>query len=485
MTVRIDRRSDITLEAARRVAWQGEGVELGTAARAAMAEGRDRLQRILAHDPEVVIYGVTTGAGQLAKRRLKPEERKGWAKMSPVGAAASWGDLLPDRVVRGICLARLANFVGGQAAVSPEIAEGVAAMLAGPMPPVPAMGQGGAGEILSLSHLFMDLVERVEPEEKDVMCLINGSPSATALVTDAALAGARRLAVAGEVLALSFEAFNAPLGHLDEALEGYWNNRHDARALALLRELIGGGHGGARRSYQAPVSFRIAPRMLGQAFRALDMAEEVAAESLQAVTDNPVWIDAVDAAHPHGRFVSTGGYHNPHAVLAMDSLTAAYANLCVIAERHGAKTLDGNVSLLPDQLIPPGDEDGMRRGYMGCIPMAQTGYEEEARMYAQATLLPGSESGGFGQNDVASPVFLAWTKQERAGRCLDMALASLAPISLRALDVTERPVPARLAGLAAAIRETWPGLAEREPHGPRAFALAEVLRARIYGADAA
>ena len=44
------------------------------------------------------------------------------------------------------------------------------------------------------------------------------------------------------------------------------------------------------------------------------------------------------------------------------------------------------------------------------------GYEEEARLYAQATLLPGSESGGFGQNDVASPVFLAWTKQDRAGR---------------------------------------------------------------------
>ena len=62
--------------------------------------------------------------------------------------------------------------------------------------------------------------------------------------------------------------------------------------------------------------------------------------------------------------------------------------------------------------------------------MAQTGYEEEARLYAQATLLPGSESGGFGQNDVASPVFLAWSKQDRAGRCLDMALASLVPIAL-------------------------------------------------------
>ena len=95
------------------------------------------------------------------------------------------------------------------------------------------------------------------------------------------------------------------------------------------------------------------------------MAAEVAAESLQAVTDNPVWTDAIDEDHPFGRFVSTGGYHNPHAVLAMDALTAACANLCVLAERHGAKLLDGRVSLLPDQLNSPEAGGDGRRAYMG------------------------------------------------------------------------------------------------------------------------
>ncbi|MBT5435143.1 MAG: aromatic amino acid lyase [Alphaproteobacteria bacterium] len=481
MTVVIDTRSDLTLETARRVGWQHENVRLSDRVMVAMAEGRDRLLRVLEHDPEITIYGVTTGAGQMAKTRLNPEERRGWAKMSPVGAATSWGDPLPERVVRMIVLARLTNFVEGHAAVSPAIAQGVAAMLGGAMMPVvPARGQGGAGEILSLSHLFMDLVEQVEPEEKDVMCLVNGSPSATGLVTDAALVAEHRLQVAAEILALSFEAFNAPLGHLAQELEGYWNNPHDGWALSTLRGLVGGGHGGERRSYQAPVSYRIVPRMLGQAHRAATMASDVAAESLQAITDNPVWIDAVDEDHPHGQFVSTGGYHNPHALLAMDSLNAAYANLCVLAERHGAKLLDGNVSLLPDQLIGQDGGEGIRRGYMGCIPMAQTGYEEEARLYAQATLLPGSESGGFGQNDVASPVFLAWSKQERAGLCLDSALASLAPIALRALDVTQRPVPAKLAGLAATVREVFPDLSGRQPFGPGIGAVAEALRCRIY-----
>jgi len=120
----------------------------------------------------------------------------------------------------------------------------------------------------------------MKPAAKDVLCLINGSPSATGLVTDAALAAAGRLERAAQVFALSFEAFNAPLEHLDPALDGYWNNPHDGWALRRLRELVGGGHGGRRRPYQAPVSYRIAPRMLGQARRAATMAAEAASEAL-------------------------------------------------------------------------------------------------------------------------------------------------------------------------------------------------------------
>ena len=482
MTVLVQTRADLTLEAARRVAWEGEGVELGATALAAMAKGRERLERILVHDPDVTIYGVTTGPGQLAGKTLTPAQRERWAARSPARIATSWGDPLPDRVVRAIVLARLANFVEGHAAVSPEIARRVAAMLdADAMPVVPAMGQGGAGEILSLSHLFMALAEEAEPAIKDVMCLVNGSPAATGLVTDAALVAERRLDVAARVFALSFEAFDAPLGHLDPALAGYWNNPHDGWALGRLRDLVAGGHGADRRPYQAPVSYRILPRMLGQARRAATLAAEVAAESLQAVTDNPVWVDDADEDHPFGRFVTSGGYHNPHAVLAMDAVAAASANLCVLAERHGAKLLDGAVSLLPHQLNALDDDDAPR-AYLGCLPMAQTGYEEEARLYAQATLLPGSESGGFGQNDVASPVFLAWSKQDRAGRCLDMALASLVPIALRALDVTERPVPAPLAGLEAVAREIVCDPTEGRAMGPAVAALADALRADIYPA---
>ena len=46
---------------------------------------------------------------------------------------------MPERVSRAIVFARLANFVEGHAAISPAIANGVAAMLdGGPLPVLPA-----------------------------------------------------------------------------------------------------------------------------------------------------------------------------------------------------------------------------------------------------------------------------------------------------------------------------------------------------------
>lgn len=475
MTVTLDRRADLTLEAARRVAWGNEPVALGPAAVRKIAQARQDFLALIARE-DITIYGVNTGYGHMAKRRLTPDERRQQATAPTHHRAASWGDPLPERVLRGIVFARLANVIEGHAALSPHVAEAVVAMLGGgSLPPVPARGQGGAGEILSLSHLFLPLTQGVELAEKDMLSLINGSPAASALVTDAALAARSRLELAADVFALAAEAFNAPLGHFAAELEVLWNNPHDAWALAALRSRIGAGHGGERRPYQAPVSIRIMPRMLGEAHRAMTAAETIARQSLAAVSDNPVVFPAGERTGPD-EVVSTGGYHNAQAPAAMDALTAAMANLAVIATRVASKLQDGPVSLLPPFLGYP-DSD-----YLGCLAMAMVGYEEEMRLLAQPTLLPGSESGGFAQDDVASPVFLAWTKQEKAGELLELTLASLAPVAMRAYNVTGRPVPEALRSLAADTRRHFPDDGEVTAMGQRCASLAAAFRNGIYKA---
>lgn len=477
MTVVLRSRADITLDAFYRVAWQGEDVRLAEEAVARMAACREAFLGLLDSDPDLVIYGVTSGYGQRAHQRLGAAERVAHARRPAHAAMASFGAPLPERVARGIVLARLANFVEGHAAVSPALAQAVAGLLGGGrLPPVPALGNASAGEILALSHLLTPLAERFDLGEKESLALVNGSPCAAALLADAVLAARARLGVAVEVFALSIEAFRAPLEAYDPAFEALWEDPHEAAILRALRDWLEGA-GAERRSYQAPVSWRVLPRVLGQARRALAAAEEVAAVSLRAVSDNPVYL-APEPAHPRGRVLSNGGYHNAKAYPALDDLAACWADLALLCDRHVTKMLDGHVSNLPHQLM---ENDG----YLGCLGFTAAGYAEQARQAAQRTFLPGSEGGGFGQNDVALPTFPAWRKEAEAGRCLEASLAILAVIASQALYITKRAPPPRLAPLVEEVRRLVPPVSARRALGPDAEDLQMAFTAKVFAGIAA
>jgi histidine ammonia-lyase len=440
-------------------------VELSEEALERIGSCRAGFLGLLESDPDAVVYGVTTGAGDRASVRLSEDERVEWARRPPA-TGASFGKALPERVARGIVLARLANFVEGNAAVRPALAVAVAELLDGrPLPAVPAQGNGGAGEVLPLGHLFYELGIQISLETKEMMALINGSPCAAALVADAALAARRRLGLAEEVFALSAEAILAPLEAYAADLEPLWDDEHEQAALRRLRELLRGGVA-ARRSYQAPVSYRILPRVLGHARRAVAGAERAAGISLRSVTDNPVYIPP-DERRPHGAVISTGGYHNGQAYPALDALAFAWADLCQLAERHTEQLLQDSSAL--------GEGDRFMRG----LSMVQVGWAEEARTSAQPTFLP---LGGFGQNDTASPTFLAANKERHVGSCLDAALAVLALVASQALHVKERGAPPALDELLTGVRERCPPLEDWRPLGAECGRVAAAFGERAYSA---
>jgi histidine ammonia-lyase len=190
------------------------------------------------------------------------------------------------------------------------------------------------------------------------------------------------------------------------------------------------------------------------------------------VSDNPAYLPP-DAAHPDGRVYSNGGYHNGKAYPALDDLAAVCADLCAIADRHVSKLCDGRYSLLPDQLRV-GD------GYIGTLGFVTVGYCEQAKRAAQRTFLPGSEDGGFGQNDVAPPTFLAWRGQEEAGQCLEACLAVLAGVASQAFYVTDRPAPPALKDLVEAVREDFPPVTEHRAFVDDLTRLSARFRSRVY-----
>jgi histidine ammonia-lyase len=464
MSLVLETRSDLTLEGLRRVAWDGEGVEIGRHAITVMDRAHGSfnalVESLLAADPGALIYGVTTGPGDRGMELLTEE------RPSRLWTAASFGEPLPRRVVRGIVFARLANFLEGHAAVRGEVAKAVAAMLDSPeLPAVPAESNGGAGEILALGNLCYELSERLELSPKERMALINGSPCAAALVSDVALAGSGRLQLAEAVLALSAEAVSAPVEAYSEQLETLWGDEHEVQALRSLRSLLGGDRPG-REAHQAPVSSRILPRILGQARRALAEAERAAAVALRSVTDNPQYIPP-DDAHPLGSVFSTGGFHNARATAAIDGMAFAWADLCQLAQRHtdrlfqhpaSAPALSGEWTSKP-------------------LHMVQAGWADEARRLAQPSLLG---LGAFGQNDVPAMSFAAWRNAVAVGRCLDAALAVLAVVASEALRGRDEAVPPTLAELLRQVREVVPRMDGVRRLGPDCENLARSFAEQVF-----
>ena len=85
MTLQLHSRDDFTLESYRRVAWGGEGVRFSGAAMETMAYCRVKFEELI-EDPDVVVYGVTSGPRSPPRRLLANRCPIGWRAGSPLRA---------------------------------------------------------------------------------------------------------------------------------------------------------------------------------------------------------------------------------------------------------------------------------------------------------------------------------------------------------------------------------------------------------------
>ena len=132
----------------------------------------------------------------------------------------------------------------------------------------PSQGNGGSGEIIALGHLFGALSSRVVEDSREAMSLINGSPCASALVADAALSGRNRLGLRPSASARSPPRPSARRRSSTRRCSrrsGTSSTRSRRCARCATCSPAGSDD---RRPFQAPVSFRILPRVLGRLRRA-------------------------------------------------------------------------------------------------------------------------------------------------------------------------------------------------------------------------
>ena len=198
-----------------------------------------------------------------------------------------------------------------------------------------------------------------------------------------------------------------------------------------LRRYLEGAGTAERRFHQAPVSYRIIPRVLGHVHRAVAAVEKAATVSLRSVTSDVVYV-ADELGRPAGRAVRSGGYHNGMAYPALNALSAAWADLALVAERQ-VTALNTAETVRPSG--QPGGSGASGNGTYA-YGWAASGYVEEARAAATPALLPGAVADP--RADVLSPTSGAYRRERRAAECLDGVLAILAIVSSQALFVTGR-----------------------------------------------
>src|SRR5262249_12912788 len=135
--------ADVLAVARRPLGTRSQGLRLGDAARARMKASRAVIETALRENR--VVYGVTTGFGELKDRRIPPDQVAALQVNLLRSHAAGLGPVAPRDVVRAMLLLRAASLARGASGCRPEIVEALLALLDADVTPiVPTEGSVGA-----------------------------------------------------------------------------------------------------------------------------------------------------------------------------------------------------------------------------------------------------------------------------------------------------------------------------------------------------
>ena len=370
--------ADLTIAEVESVARHGAPAALDLHARERMEEARALVQRLV--DAGEVVYGVTTGFGDLADRRIPPEDAARLQENLLMSHAAGVGPAFPREVVRAILLLRANTLALGHSGCRPLLVDRICEFLArGVHPVVPEQGSVGAsGDLAPLAHIALPLIGRGHAElngqvvpalvalrevglepltlaPKEGLALLNGTQMMSA-VGALLLADADRLVrTASVAAALSVEAM---LGTDVAFAAAYQLARPHPGQVAVAAELrhllrdseLQAGHHASSHKVQDPYSLRCVPQVHGAVRDALDHLRRVLDIELNSATDNPLvfpegGVAAADAvATAGGRVISGGNFHGEPVGLALDFAKLAVAELGAISERRTALLVDPRLS---------------------------------------------------------------------------------------------------------------------------------------------
>ena len=373
----------LTLDALLAIHAGGVQLKLDAACRPGIRASQQVVQS--AADGDAPVYGVNTGFGKLANKRISKEQLATLQGNLIRSHCVGVGEPLSAPVMRLMLALKAASLARGYSGVRETVVDTLIAVFnAGLVPWVPSQGSVGAsGDLAPLAHMtlalmgegFMLVDGQATPAlpilqaagiapltlgAKEGLALINGTQTSTALALHALLSFEPVLEAALVIGALTIDAARGSDGPFDPRIHALRGQPGQIDVAQYYRSLLAGSsirlsHLDGDDRVQDPYCLRCQPQVVGACLDQLRHAATVLLREANAVTDNPL-VFAED-----GAMLSGGNFHAEPVALAADGMALAIAEVGAIAERRIAMLIDSGVSRLPPFLT---EDAGLNSGFM-------------------------------------------------------------------------------------------------------------------------
>ncbi|HMK92686.1 MAG TPA: histidine ammonia-lyase, partial [Thermoleophilia bacterium] len=346
------------------------------------------VDRIVAE--ERVVYGVTTGFGQLATTHIPTEKARELQDNLIRSHSVGVGEPLPRDVVRAAMAIRVNTLCKGYSGVRPAVVDLLVELLDRDLVPlVPSRGSlGASGDLAPSAHLVLAMMgegaflppvgadagpgsvaagealaaaglEPLRLQAKEGVSLINGTHFMAAIGCLAVADGERLLDSADLIGAMSIEGLRASVGPFQERIQllrpipGQLATATNVRRATAGSEIML-SHLNCDKVQDA-YSIRCIPQVHGACRDALRWLREVVAIEIESVTDNPIVFPDT------GEVISAGNFHGEPLALALDLAAMSVAEIGGMSERRSFRLLTSSLSELPPFLTT---DSGLNNGYM-------------------------------------------------------------------------------------------------------------------------
>jgi histidine ammonia-lyase len=371
---------DLTLAQLQEIEHSRPQVTVSAEARQRMQASRDTVDAAVASDR--VSYGITTGFGAFANRRIPAPKVKELQLNLVRSHSCGVGEPLSATIVRRILLLKANSLVAGFSGVRPSVVEALLALFnRDVLPLIPSRGSVGAsGDLAPLAHLTLALIGEgealhegsklqgravlkaagIEPlalEAKEGLALLNGTQLSAALGVEGLFQSQVLLHSAIVAGALTTEALAGSYTPFDERIQAARGLEGQVTVAALFRKLltdseINRSHENCDR-VQDPYAVRCMPQVFGAVANTLKHAHGVLEAEANGVSDNPL-IFGED-------ILSGGNFHAAPLGYVSDFMAIAVTDLGSMSERR-TDLLDRRVNPALNMFLT--SEPGMESGFM-------------------------------------------------------------------------------------------------------------------------